>query len=239
MNRIQTKNSIKKLVIENLCRLFGEQFFFTGSLCDVIYVGLPLEKMRDIDFKAPLSNRSKILTTILNSEFYIYNQSKKRFSVRPYKTYEPIRNFGIHITTYQSENIKSFKYAYHLHILGICLDISFYYDDDSITIPITKIGKMNLQTLENRKSCLNIYAKDFGLHPRTQEKHLSKLPLYEYIRKQNLDNPLDKIDSYVLPNEFDPIVYKQKNMHDLYKLTTKDALIDHYVAHGLFENRMI
>lgn len=239
MNRIQTKNSIKKLVIENLCRIFGKQIFFTGSLCDVIYVDLPLEEMKDIDFKVPLSNRSKLLTTLLNNEFYIYNQSKKRFSVKPYKTYEPIRNFGIHTTSYQSDKVKSFKYAYHLHIFGICLDMSFYYDDSSISIPVTQIDNMYLQTLENRKSCLGSYARDFGLHPRIQEKHLFKIPLYEYKTNSTLINPLNKIDSYVLPNEFDPIVYKQKNMHDLYKLTTKDALIDHYVAHGLFENRMI
>jgi len=239
MNRIQTKNSIKKLVIENLCRLFGDTIVFIGSLCDVIYIDLPLEEMEDIDIKVPLSIRSSFLTNILTTEFYVYNQSGKRFAIKPYRTYEPIRNFGIHRSSYYGDNVKTFPYCYHFHIMGVNLDINFYYDND---VPLQKnqVDKnFYIQTIANRKKLLGEFSRKFNLHPRVQEKHLFKIPLYEYKASSNTNNPLNKIDSYVLPNEFNPIIYKQKNIHDLYKLTTKDALIDHYVAHGLFENRMI
>lgn len=240
MQNIQIKNSIKKLVVENLCRLYGEDILFVGSLCDVVYIDLPVEEMRDIDIKISLSQRSSFLTNLLNKEFYIYNKSGKRFSIRPYRTYEPIRNFSIHRTNYSSENVESFPFCYHLHIMGISLDISFYNDYSNIVLEKNQIDKnFYIQTLDNRKKLLGKWGKKFDLPTIVQEKHLFKIPIYEYKANSTSSNPFDKINTYTLPDEFDPIIYKQKNIHDLYKLTTKDSLIDHYLAHGIFERRII
>lgn len=240
MQNIQIKNSIKKLVIENLCRLHGDTILFVGSLCDFVYIDFPLEEVKDIDIKIPLSQRSSFLSNVLTKEFHIYNQSGRRFVVKPYRTYEPIRNFGIHRTTYYSENVQSFLFSYHFHILGIVLDISFYYDDNVI-LPKNQVDKnFCIQTIANRKKLLEEFSKRKNFPTLTQEKHLFKIPLYNELKTNStLTNPLDKINTYVLPNEFNPIVYKQKNIHDLYRLTNKDSLIDHYVAHGTFENRII
>ena len=240
MQNIQIRNSIKKLVVKNLCRLFGDSILFVGSLCDAMYVELPIEEITDIDIKVPLSKRSIFLNELLTQEFHIYNQSGHRFIVRPYRTYEPIRNFGTHRTSYYGDNVKAFPFAYHLHILGVCVDITFYYDNDDIVLEKNQIDKnFYIQTIANRKKLLEEFSRKLNLHPRVQEKHLFKLTLYEYKINSTLIDPFNKIDDYTLPNEFDPIIYKQKNIHDLYRLTTKDSLIDHYIAHGIFENRII
>ncbi len=255
----QLKNSTKKLVIENLCRICGDSIVFIGSLCDVVYADLPIEELRDIDIKVKLSEKNNFIDNLLTSDFYVYNQRGKRFSVKPSRTYEPIRNFNRHLKAYHVDNELSFKYSYHFFVFGVCIDINFYLDDESIyhrydklliphnhtksfstTFPTNQIdNKFFIQTASSRKKNLTQWVHDKSLPRKEREKHFFKAMLYEHKTIHTKKNTLTNINSYKLPNNFEPIVYRNKNMHDLYRLTTKDALIDHYIAHGITGNRVI
>jgi hypothetical protein len=261
--KIIIKNSTKKLVIHNLCRIFGESITFVGSINDFFYANLSMSEIKDIDVKVNFSEKEFFLNKLLTSDFFIFSHDKKKYTIKPYRTYEPIRNFGTHITSYVSGNLATHKYGYHLFIFGVCLDISFRIDTYSSLIKYhkflnlpdeNKIGynpdifylikdkKFHTESKETRLNFLRTVIYDKKYPEKIREKHRARLALYENIQdahlinKFNYSDRLDSIPTFYLPNGFDPWTYKELNMGSLKVLTTKDALIDHYMAHGIFEN---
>jgi len=261
------KSSAKKLVINNLCRIFGDSITFVGSLCDVLYLRKPLHTTKDIDIKVNISDRSYFIYKLLTSDWFVYSEDKRIFTVKPFRTYEPIRNFGIHNSSYTSDNQPSFKYSYHVHIFGVPIDISFYcrscndiakysrflnfpkqYINCSITKPIkTSDGKFALQSPESRVQLLN-YSINNQYSYEIVKKHKEKLLMYsehihvhvnkKFIQNIKYTNLFYDVSNFHLPSSFDTQQYKKQN-DNLKQLTTKDSLIDHYIAHGIFENAKV
>jgi hypothetical protein len=242
------KNSIKKLVINNLCRIFRSDIIFVGGLSDHIHVGLPLEKIKDLDLKIKLSHKDFFIHKLLYSNFYIKREDGKQFSVLLYKTFEPIRNFGIHKTNYESCDVKSYCFAYHLFVFGVCLDLFFYADNIDI---LTKYRKFIVNYSENSVYNFiptNIETKNNLFFPNYKSRHddlknnnalekrKNKFLMYSSEHTVNINNLLTDIKEYKLPKLYNPWDYQKINS-DLKVITTKDGLIDHYLAHGITENR--
>lgn len=260
------KSSAKKLVINNLCRIFGDSITFVGSICEVFYLHRPLSTIKDIDIKVNISNRSHFLNKLLTSDFIVYSEDKRIYTVKPFRTYEPIRNFGTHNSSYTSDNQPSFKYGYHMHIFGVPLDICFYIDTYSdlkkyirfanfppidTIYPNTRLiktadSKFCLQAVESRMEILSNSIADCKYPLETHQKHLKRLSLYDNydivsenaIKNSKYTNLLNSVPNFFLPKKFDTNQYK-KNNYNLKPLITKDSLIDHYIAHGIFENAVV
>jgi len=240
------KNSIKTLVINNLCRIFKDEICFVGSICDYFYAGLPLENVKDLDIRVELSKKQYCIEKLLFSDFFVYTEDNKKFTVKPYKTYPPIRNFGIHGLSYENIEVKTFKYCYHLFIFGVSLDISFYFDSpylysrykrfsnrsnsESFFINNKSLPQKNDLYIQSRNHrFLNLCEFQF-----IAEKHKSRLSLYKNKDTKNYE----VMEEYKLPKNFDPARYRN-NYANLQVLDTKDGLIDHYLAHGIEEKREI
>jgi len=258
----EIKSSIKKIVINNLCRIFGNKIVFVGSICDHFYVNMSLDQVKDLDIKVNILEKYYFLHRLLTSDFHVFSEDKKLYKVKPFRTYEPIRNFGIHSISYTSENQPSFKYGYHMHIFGISLDISFYinsyeplrkysrfinfpenYDINMKHNYTETLDKMFcLQSAKSRMDTLNQSMNNHRYDETTKNKHLKRWNSYStYISDKHIiannfyTQIMDYVPNFVLPKNFDPVSYKKKN-DNLKMLTTKDSLIDHYIAHGIFEN---
>jgi hypothetical protein len=246
-----TDDSIKKLLLNNLSRIFNNQIYFVGGICDHVHTGLPIAKIRDIDIVAKLSDKVNFIDRLFNSNFYIQREDGKRFSVKPYKTYGPIRNFGIHKIGYECCDVKSYNYAYHLYIFGICLDIFFYVDNPYVLKKYSRFI-LNYSTQSTVTNFIvnglyspqnNIYMVDYKTryndlkNNQETEKRKNKFLLYLESKKNINEKSILNIEEYRLPKLYNPWTYQKINP-GLKCITTQDGLIDHYLAHGIKEKRL-
>ena len=73
---------------------------------------------------------------------------------------------------------------------------------------------------------------------KIKTKHQRRLERYSIDSLSNIaknKNIFNKID-YLLPPNFYPRLYQKKN-NDLKQIISKDGLIDHFLSHGIEENR--
>jgi hypothetical protein len=244
----QTKNSIKKLVCLNLINIFKSNIVFCGSLCEHVYASYPLEKVKDIDLLIDYNNRYLFFDKLFYHPFLI--PGKQNLSIRLCNTHSGVRNFNKHITTYKNFNFFTHRYSCHLHIFGILLDINFYSDVDKykptywnkpLMLPnITKNNqhvliedKIHIESKDARLNKIKYFANDHNIHEKSRQKHLDKIEWYQN-HKENL-NLFNDTKTYQLPNNFDIKKYQYIN-EDLQPLHI-DGALDHFLAHGIQENR--
>jgi len=209
----------------------------------------PLEKTKDIDLLINYNNRYLFFNKLFYSSFFI--PGKQNYHIRLCNTYPGIRNFNRHITTYKNFNTFTHKYSSHLYIFGIALDFNFYSDVDKyksiywnkpLVLPHIKKNnqnillenKIHIESKETRLNKLKYFINDNNLNEKYKNKHLSKIEWYEQNHQENL-NLFNDIETYQLPDSFDVKKYQYIN-EDLHPLHI-DGVLDHFLAHGIQENR--
>jgi hypothetical protein len=257
----KTKNNLKKFLILDLSKKFADRVSFCGSICEYFYTGLPLEDVKDLDINVKFSDRNKIINLLLNSEFCVRTKEGKPFFVQPNKIHPTLLNFSIHKNTYSCSNRPAFVFSYHFFLFGTCLDIGFdIVDEEDINHSIKyknyfnnpKMSnniidnyheifindtKINLQTKNSRIETLKHNIKNV-FDTKIKTKHQRRLERYSIdslgsiAKNKNIFNKIE----YLLPPNFDPRLYQKKN-NDLKQIISKDGLIDHFLSHGIQENR--
>lgn len=254
-------DSVKKLVIQNLVRIFQKNIKFGGSLADFFHAGLEMSSVKDIDLMIPYSYKDIFLQKLFFEYFYI-RQGEKYKSIRLYKIFPPLLVFKKEFNVYSDAFSYIYKYKYKLNIFNINVDI-FLYNKTNLKekLWLRPYEKEPREIIEKQMNieeelCLNInkeeskeIVNDIDImsmdHRKTNlqcyvktninEKHKSRLSLYEKYKQEN-NNVFDNILEFKLPDNFCYKSYLNKN-EDLQILKNKDSLIFHYISYGISENR--
>jgi hypothetical protein len=135
-------------------------------------------------------------------------------------------------------------------MFGISLDINFirnqplykpcYWNEPFIICPhinnsnLVLNNGMLIESPESRLYKLKYCITDHNLNMESRIKHVNKIQLYE----NNLNtqpNLFDNVGIFTMPDSFDAHKYQKLNK-DL-EFFSKDGAIDHFLAHGIEEQR--
>jgi hypothetical protein len=243
-------NRIKKNLIDNLCRLYGDSIVFIGSLPDCLHTNKPLNYCKDLDLLVYYENKDEFFDILYREAFLIDS-----YKVRLNQISSDTTKISRFLTPYQDLYKYIYKYAYSLDIFGIHIDIFFYTDyeidsDEYWISPILEERNNNTQetlkvsdgfiidSAQHRIQKLKYYSQDTDIPPETRTKHLLRLRSYsDYTIYDGIVGYTNffRIPRYTFPKNFTPENYLKKNQDLIY--LNSDSLVEHYLSHGMKENR--